>query len=220
MSAEFLIDWQRAERTGTPEAVLCAEKSVGQIGAIAASALERGGSLLFTRLSADKYEALDAAIREVLVYSSAGETARIGGLGADARKTGIAIITAGTSDGRVASECAETLDFLGFDAPVFADMGVAGLWRLMDRLEEIRRYRVLIAIAGMEGALFSVLGGLVASPVIAVPSSVGYGVSHGGYNALLSALGSCASGMTVVNIDNGFGAATAAGRILNAGSTV
>jgi NCAIR mutase (PurE)-related protein len=103
-----------------------------------------------------------------------------------------------------------TLAFHGYEAPIIADVGVAGLWRLMERLEEIRGFRVVIAVAGMEGALFSVLAGLLGAPVIAVPSSVGYGVAAGGHVALNTALASCAPGLVVVNIDNGFGAACAA----------
>ena len=125
-------------------------------------------------------------------------------------KAGIGIVTAGTSDLGVAGEAARTLAFHGYAAPIIADVGVAGLWRLLERLEEIRRLRVIIAVAGMEGALFSVLAGLVAAPVIALPSSVGYGVATGGRVALEAALASCAPGLTVVNIDNGFGAACAA----------
>jgi NCAIR mutase (PurE)-related protein len=126
----------------------------------------------------------------------------------------VAIVAGGTSDARVAREASRTLAFEGEEATLVVDVGVAGLWRLMERIDEIRRHRVVIAVAGMEGALFSVLGGLVASPVVAVPTSVGYGVGAGGQTALNAALASCASGLTVVNIDNGFGAAHAALRIL------
>ena len=130
-------------------------------------------------------------------------------------KPGIGIVAAGTSDLPIAAEAARTLAFLGFDAPVIADVGVAGLWRLMRRLDEIRAHRVVIAVAGMEGALFSVLAGLIDAPVIAVPASVGYGVSAGGMAALHSALASCAPGVLTVNIDNGFGAAVAAVKMVN-----
>jgi hypothetical protein len=124
------------------------------------------------------------------------------------------VVCAGTSDLPVAREAARTLHFAGYDAPVIADVGVAGLWRLMQRIDEIRSFEVVIAVAGMEGALFSVLAGLVDAPVIAVPTSVGYGVAHGGHAALHSALASCATGIVAVNIDNGFGAAGAALRLL------
>ena len=131
--------------------------------------------------------------------------------------SGIGIVAAGTSDLPVAREAARTLEFSGHRAEIVADVGVAGLWRLTDRLDQLRRCRVLIAVAGMEGALFSVLAGLVPAPVIAVPTSVGYGVATGGKAALFAALASCAPGLVVVNIDNGFGAAVAALKILRAG---
>jgi NCAIR mutase (PurE)-related protein len=134
----------------------------------------------------------------------------------EASRTGAGIVTAGTSDLAVAREAARALAFNGFEAPIIADVGVAGLWRLTRRLEEIRRWKVVIGVAGMEGALFSVVGGLVSAPVIAVPTSVGYGVAHGGTTALHAALAGCAPGVVVVNIDNGFGAAAAAIKILNA----
>ena len=124
------------------------------------------------------------------------------------------IVAAGTSDLGVATEAARTLGFHGYAAPLIADVGVAGLWRLMARLEELRTADVLIVVAGMEGALFSVVAGLVAAPVIALPSSVGYGVAAAGRAALHSALASCAPGVVVVNIDNGFGAAAAAIKML------
>jgi NCAIR mutase (PurE)-related protein len=126
----------------------------------------------------------------------------------------VAIVCGGTSDMPVAGEALRTLAFEGEAATLLPDVGVAGLWRLTERLEDIRRHRVVIAVAGMEGALFSVLGGLVPCAVIAVPTSVGYGVSKGGRTALNAALASCASGLAVVNIDNGFGAAHVALRIL------
>jgi pyridinium-3,5-biscarboxylic acid mononucleotide synthase len=126
----------------------------------------------------------------------------------------VAIVCGGTSDLPVAGEARRTLAFAGETTTLISDVGVAGLWRLMERLDEIRRHRVVIAVAGMEGALFSVLAGLVPCAVIAVPTSVGYGVATGGATALHAALASCASGLAVVNIDNGFGAAHAALRIL------
>jgi hypothetical protein len=119
------------------------------------------------------------------------------------------------ADASVAQEACRTLAFAGVGSRQIADVGVAGLWRLMERLEEIRAYPVVVVVAGMEGALFSVLAGLVSAPVVAVPTSTGYGVSRGGELALHSALGSCAPGVVAVNIDNGFGAAQAALRIVN-----
>jgi len=211
---EFRVDWQRAARTGTSEAVLCDPKSAAQIDAILAHASELGHRLLLTRLGARKFSRLSAPMRSALDYDAGTRTAILGGLPA-ARGTGrVAIVCGGTSDLPVAREAERTLAFEGEAATLLADVGVAGLWRLMERLDDIRRHRVVIAVAGMEGALFSVLAGLVPCAVIAVPTSVGYGVAAGGRTALHAALASCASGLAVVNIDNGFGAAHAALRIL------
>jgi NCAIR mutase (PurE)-related protein len=211
---DFRLDWQRAQRTGTSEAVLCEPKSPAQIEAIVAHAAELSRRLFLTRLSGEKHAGLAVAIRALLDYDAGSHTAILGGPPPTASARRVAIVAGGTSDARVAREAARTLAFEGEDATLVVDVGVAGLWRLMERIDEIRRHRVIIAVAGMEGALFSVLGGLVASPVVAVPTSVGYGVGAGGQTALNAALASCASGLTVVNIDNGFGAAHAALRIL------
>ena len=208
--SDAVLDFERLKRTGTAEAVLCSAKSTAQIDAILAQAASVGKSMLLTRLESHAFEALSLEHQTQLSYDLVSRTAVFGEQAAGARKTGIGIVTAGTSDLGVAGEAARTLAFHGYAAPVIADVGVAGLWRLLERLEEIRRLRVIIAVAGMEGALFSVLAGLVSAPVIALPSSVGYGVAAGGRVALEAALASCAPGLTVVNIDNGFGAACAA----------
>jgi NCAIR mutase (PurE)-related protein len=213
---EFELDWARSARTGTSEAVFCEPKTVAQIAAIVDHAAAAGRRLLLTRLSARKHARLAAPLRGLLAYDAQSRTAILGGLPARARRQRVAIVCGGTSDAPVAVEAARTLAFEGEEATLVVDVGVAGLWRLMDRMDEIRRHRVVIAIAGMEGALFSVLAGLVACPVLAVPRSVGYGVANGGRTALRAALASCASGLVVVNIDNGFGAAHAALRMLGA----
>ena len=212
--AEFKLDWARAARTGQGEAVLCEPKTVAQIGAIVGHAQAAGRRLLLTRLAERKFGRLDATARASLDYDAQSRTAILGGLPASPRRERIAIVCGGTSDAPVAVEAARTLAFEGEEATLVVDVGVAGLWRLMERIDEIRKHRVVIAIAGMEGALFSVLAGLVPCPVLAVPRSVGYGVGHGGRTALRAALASCASGLVVVNIDNGFGAAHAALRML------
>ncbi len=209
--SEFEIDWEREKRTGVAEAVLCENKTAAQITAILRSTGER--ALLLTRFTVDKFEGLPEDLRDGLDHDPASLTAfhrqpnrqLVHGPG---------IICAGTSDLPVAREAQRTLAFHGYHAPVVSDVGVAGLWRLMKRLEEIRSFSIVIAVAGMEGALFSVLAGLVDVPVIAVPTSVGYGVAAQGRAALSSALASCAQGLVSVNIDNGFGAACAALRIL------
>lgn len=211
---EFRLDWERASRTGTSEAVLCDPKSAAQVDAIVAHAMELGKALLLTRLEPRKFDGLSTPVREALDYDAVTRTAILGPLPA-ARGIGrVAIVCGGTSDIPVACEAARTLAFEAETATLVADVGVAGLWRLTERLDEIRQHRVVIAVAGMEGALFSVLTGLVSCAVVAVPTSIGYGVTEGGRTALYSALASCASGLSVVNIDNGFGAAHVALRIL------
>jgi len=211
---EFRLDWQRAERTGTSEAVLCEAKDAAQIDAIVAHAAALDRRLLLTRLGPRKFGRLAASAREALDYDATSRTAILGGVPASRGAGRVAIVAAGTSDLAVACEAGRTLAFSGEAATLIADVGVAGLWRLMERLDDIRRHRVVIAVAGMEGALFSVLAGLVRCPVLAVPTSVGYGVARRGRAALNAALASCASGLAVVNIDNGFGAAHSALRIL------
>ncbi len=212
---DFTFDWHRAARTGLPEAVLCSAKSPAQLGEILAAARGRGARLLLTRLEPAGFAALDGGAREGLDYDPLSRTAVLGGE-VELSEPRVAVVAAGTSDLPVAREAVRTLAFGGHGAQLVADVGVAGLWRLMERIEEIRACRVVIAVAGMEGALFSVLGGLVAAPVVAVPTSVGYGVAEGGKAALTSALASCAPGVVTVNIDNGFGAACAAIKILGA----
>lgn len=216
---DFRIDWQRSQRTGLSEAVLCEPKSAAQVGAIVAHAIELDERLLLTRLGERKFGRLAATARDALDYDPVSRTAILGGVPAARAAGRIAIVSGGTSDAAVAREAARTLAFEAEAATLVHDVGVAGLWRLMERIDEIRRHRIVIAVAGMEGALFSVLAGLVRGPVLAVPTSVGYGVGAGGRTALSAALASCASGIVVVNIDNGFGAAHAAIRMLGAGPT-
>jgi hypothetical protein len=215
---EFRMDWERGARTGTSEAVLCEPKTAAQIGAIVAHAQGLGRRLLLTRLDAEKLALLDTSVRDALDYHAASRTAILGGPAPRQASGRVAIVCGGTSDAPVAHEAARTLAFEGEAATLVVDVGVAGLWRLMDHIEDIRRHQVVIAVAGMEGALFSVLAGLVPCPVLAVPTSVGYGVGAGGRVALRAALASCASGLVVVNIDNGFGAAHAAMRMVRGGS--
>ncbi len=212
---EIRLDFDRAARTGIAEAVLCEHKTPDQLAAIAALLAEAGRRMLFTRLWPAAFAALPAPLRAALDYDPLSGTA-FHGAPDPAARAGIGIVAAGTSDLPVAREAARTLAFHGHAAPVTADVGVAGLWRLTGQIEALRRHRVIIAVAGMEGALFSVLAGLVAAPVIAVPCSVGYGVAAGGRVALDGALASCAPGVVAVNIDNGFGAAVAALKILGA----
>ena len=213
----FRPDWARAARTGTAEAILCEYKSVAQIAEILELAAREERPLLLTRLSRHQFDQLDPAVAASLDYDDQSCTAILGRV-PSGRKGVIAIVSAGTSDMAVAIEARRTLAFNGFDAGLYADVGVAGLWRLLDVIDEIRAFPIVIAVAGMEGALFSVLSGLVAAPVIAVPTSVGYGVALNGEAALRSALASCAPGLVVTNVDNGFGAAVTAVKMSRIGS--
>ena len=208
--SDHRMDWGRERRNGTAEAVFCPGKSDRQIADILDEAARLERRLLLTRLAPERYATLPKTWP--LDYEPVGQTATLGAL--PTAVDGVGIVAAGTSDVPVATEAARTLAFHGYAAPILADVGVAGLWRLLEQVGALRRYKVLIAAAGMEGALFSVLTGLVAAPVIAVPTPVGYGVSAGGRLALDVALGSCAPGLTVVNIGNGFGAACAAIRMM------
>jgi pyridinium-3,5-biscarboxylic acid mononucleotide synthase len=217
VSADHIkLDFEREARLGFGEAIFCAGKSVAQIAAILAQAEERGARFLLTRLEPSAFETLPPAQRQRLDYDAVSRTGYFGAARPAQAQTRVAIVAAGTSDVPVAAEAARTLRFYGENASAINDVGVAGIWRLMQRAEEIKRFPVVIAVAGMDAALVSVLGGLVASVVIAVPTSVGYGVARGGETALAASLASCAPGVVVVNIDNGYGAACAALRILRA----
>jgi NCAIR mutase (PurE)-related protein len=207
------IDHSRELRCGFPEVVFGEGKSAGQIATIAASFRERQQAVLVTRVSEEKADDL-AAAGVVGTYEAMSRLYRVDGPPAVQRTGRVAVVAAGTSDRPVAAEAAGTLEFLGVDTTEIDDVGVAGLHRLLDRLDELLEHDVVIVVAGMEGALPSVVGGLLPMPIIAVPTSVGYGASFQGMAALLGMLSSCASGISVVNIDNGFGAACAASRIL------
>ena len=215
MSDDVVFDFEREQRIGLVEAVLCAQKSEQQIGTILERARERGAGLLLTRLGPEKLGRLDQAHRSLIDYCPSSHTAFFGPLRPVSDDRPVVIVAAGTSDAPVAREAARTLRHAGIEAPIIVDVGVAGLWRLMARIEEIRAFPIVIAVAGMDAALASVLGGLVASTVICVPTSVGYGAAENGRTALNAMLASCASGLVVVNIDNGYGAACAALRLMN-----
>jgi pyridinium-3,5-biscarboxylic acid mononucleotide synthase len=208
------MDDRREARLGFDEAIYSAGKSTEQLDVLIADSLASGGRRLFTRLGAAQWAALAPAHREACDYERISRTAIVGRMHPDVRHHGVAVLTAGSSDMPVAGEAMRTLEYHGHGCTHVPDVGVAGLWRLMERLDELRSMPVLIVVAGMEGALVSVVGGLLPGAVIALPTSVGYGVSHGGQVALNSALASCAPGILTVNIDNGYGAACAALRIL------
>lgn len=208
------LDFDRAARVGLDEAIYCASKSVEQIAEIVRQGRARGHPLLFTRIDQARFDALPETEKIALDYDAVSRTALTGRHAAAVDSPRIAIVCAGTSDVPVAREAERTLDYYGEPCVRYTDVGVAGLWRLLDRIEDIRRHSVVIVAAGMDAALPSVVGGLVPGLVIAVPTSVGYGIAEGGRTALNSALASCSSGVVVVNIDNGFGAACAALRAL------
>lgn len=211
-----VLDHDRAGRTGMPEVVFCQGKTPEQVVAIMGRMLTTEGRALGTRASIETAQAVLAA-HPGARWHQAAHVLALGDLPAapaDEAAPFVAVVTAGTSDIPVAEEAALTLEFLGHPVRRVYDVGVAGIHRLMNRLDVLRRARVIIAVAGMEGALASVLGGLVACPLVAVPTSVGYGASFGGLAALLAMLNSCAPGVAVVNIDNGFGAAVHAHQIM------
>jgi NCAIR mutase (PurE)-related protein len=219
-ASDVVFDFARAERIGVDEAVFCAGKSLGQITTILEQARARGAGLLLTRLSDEKRAALPAELVADIDYCDLSLTGFFGPLRPVTSRGQVTVVSAGTSDAPVAREAARSLRHAGVEPTVIADVGVAGLWRLMERIEEIRSHPIVIAVAGMDAALASVLGGLVPGALIGVPTSVGYGATEGGRTALNAMLASCAQGMTVCNIDNGFGAANAALRLLNAAQSL
>ena len=208
------VDHHRALRHGAPEVILGAGKTSAQIVGIAGELKREGQNVLITRLAPEKAHEVIAGLPD-LRYVELARTATLEVTPIVALPgRGVALVSAGTGDLPVAEECAETLRILGIAVERVYDVGVAGIHRLLHKREVFERTSLTIVIAGMEGALPSVVGGIFGGPVIAVPTSVGYGVSFGGFTALAGMLSSCASGIVVCNIDNGFGAAYAAARIL------
>lgn len=218
MNDHVRLDLSRYQRLGIAEAILAEPKSTEQLVAVLEKAAANDQSMLLTRLTPDQLISLPGEIRDVIDYD---ELSRTGFFGPVAEPTGsprVAVITAGTSDRAVAAETERTLAFAGHPCLTVSDIGVAGLWRLTERLDELRPMTVVVVVAGMDGALPTVVAGLLPCVIIAVPTSVGYGVAHDGETALHSSLASCAPGLVVVNIDNGYGAACAALRVLQSGS--
>lgn len=212
------IDFDRLRRQGMSEVVFGAGKTAEQISAIVSSLRGAGQSpVLVTKLDEEKAKALAVVFGEDFTYCHEGQIGRLGAPRAPDGAGEIVVVTAGTSDIPVAMEAIFTAETLGNKVRGVFDVGVAGIHRLLGKAEILRGASVLIVVAGMEGALASVAGGLVSCPVVAVPTSIGYGASFGGLSALLSMLNSCAAGVSVVNIDNGFGAAVAASRINHVG---
>ncbi len=208
---DVILDLERETRIGLPEAVLCSGKSVEQINRVIEQAVDGGISIFLTRLTNEQAALIKAAPFD---YDPISETAIAGAWEAPEGAPRIAVVSAGTSDLPVVMEAERTLAFHGIASQRYVDVGVAGLWRLLKIRDELASYPVVIAVAGMEGALFSVLGGLIPSLIIAVPTSRGYGITRNGETALHSALASCAQGLVAVNINNGYGAACAAIRSL------
>ena len=215
MDHGILFDHSRTARIGLPEAVFCEGKPIealvellGQFGR------GSGRPILFTRLAPEIFNLLPEDMRAEYDFHPLSRTAYGDRLPQKDRGK-VAVVSAGTADGFVAWEAARTLEYLGINHQVFEDCGVAGLWRLAERLGEINSFDAVIVVAGLDAALASVLGGLTPKPVFGVPTSVGYGVAKGGNAALASMLSSCAPGVAIMNIDNGYGAACAAARVVN-----
>jgi pyridinium-3,5-biscarboxylic acid mononucleotide synthase len=205
------VDHHRAARQGFPEVVFGQGKTSAQIARIAAAIVQRGHSLLVTRTDASVFQAVAKVVPDATFHEQARIIERR--LPIERGKGVVLVAAAGTSDIPVAEEAAVSAEVMGNDVDRLYDVGVAGLHRLLAQRDRIAAARVIIAVAGMEGALASVIGGLARAPVVAVPTSVGYGASFGGVAALLAMLNSCATGVSVVNIDNGFGAAAVASKI-------
>ena len=198
------VDHHRAIRCGFPEVILCEGKTAEQVRAIFGKLAAAGGNVLATRAAAEMFEAIKADFAQA-EYCEPARTITLRQAAAGAEVGGVAIVAAGTTDLPVAEEARVTAEIMDQRVTTHYDVGVAGLHRLLACSEELQAADAIVAVAGMEGALPSVVGGLVAVPVVAVPTSVGYGASFGGLAALLTMLNSCASGVSVVNIDNGFG---------------
>lgn len=202
------VDSHRAVRDNFPEVVFCPGKRPQEVASILLKIGEHGNNALATRATPQVFEEVSRYLPEAVYHERAGLITLL--RHPVAKRGSVAVVSAGTADMPVAEEAAISLDFMGTEVLRVYDVGVAGLHRLLDRLHDINRAQAVIVVAGMEGALASVIGGMTARPVVAVPTSIGYGASFGGLAALLSMLNSCATGVGVVNIDNGFGAAALA----------
>lgn len=214
MSSRINLDLKREERLGFPEAIYGERKDVESLLGIINKMKAHGKPILITRLQKEKFDKIREH-HEGFFYDEISGICVLGDFPESQLTYSAGVISAGTTDAAVVNEVFYTLKFHGVPAERIQDIGVSGIHRLFSKLDEIKKFRVLIVIAGFEGALPTVIGGLVPQPIIAVPTSVGYGVAKGGHVALNAMLSSCANGITVVNIDNGYGAAMAAHRILH-----
>lgn len=210
------LDLQRGQRLGLPEAIFCLNKTPDQIETIIDAGIAASSSHLFTRLTDAKYHQLSETYRAFLDYHPHSETAVLGSGTPLGQETMVSVICAGTSDLKVSGEVQRTLNFHGLRSLVISDVGVAGIHRLLSRIDEVKDLPVHIVIAGMDAAIATVFGGLVSGLIIAVPTSTGYGVANQGEAALHAMLASCSPGIPVMNIDNGYGAACAAIRAMGA----
>lgn len=217
-AAETLADTHREVRSGLPEVVFARSKTEAQVAEAIGALVEAHGHALATHVPVEMGKSLVKKF-SAGKHDTTSSLFHIGHMSPRNESSSVAVVCAGTSDLSVAEEAAQTLEFAGANVRRVRDVGVAGLHRLLGKLDGIRESKIVIAIAGMEGALPGVVAGLVAAPVIAVPTSVGYGAALGGFAALLTMLNACSSGIGVVNVDNGFGAAVLALRILNAGES-
>ncbi len=217
MTDDVHLDLNRQDRIGVPEAVFAEPKSVDQLVTVLGRAEAAGRRMLLTRFERSQLACLPESFRSQIDYDALSRTGFFGDIGKPTGEPEVAVVCAGTADRPVGSEAERTLAFSGIPCLSVNDVGVAGLWRLMERIDELRPMKAVMVMAGMDGVLPTVVAGLLPGLVIAVPTSVGYGVAAHGHTALNSALASCAPGLVVVNIDNGYGAAVAAQRVLCAG---
>ena len=214
MNLDIRFDFQRRERIGLIEAIWGADKSIDQLERVTFEVLEKKEVVFITRIDKEKAMYLLDKYKDAIFYEEANCLTIGENLKKIPTEKKVAIISGGSSDLAVTLEAKLSLEIYGVSCQSFIDVGVAGLHRLLNQLDEINKYDVLIVCAGMEGALATVIGGLLSQPIIAVPVSIGYGVSKNGETALNSMLSSCAPGISVMNIDNGYGAAMAALRII------
>ncbi len=215
MNHGILFDHSRTARIGLPEAVFCDGKPLAAIiELLSRFGKGTGHPVLFTRLNQEVFAQAPQNIRSGFDYHPLSRTA-FGDTLPSKTQGRVAVVSAGTADSFVAWEAGRTLAYLGIEHKIFEDCGVAGLWRLAERLEEINTFDAVVVVAGLDAALISVMGGLTPKPIFGVPTSVGYGVAQGGKAALMSMLASCAPGVAIMNIDNGYGAACAAARVVN-----
>jgi NCAIR mutase (PurE)-related protein len=214
MAKRFNIDYSRKDRLGFDEVIFGASKSIEVLEELLNDYIEKGQNVLITKLQSKKAVVLLQSYTDAF-YDQASQVFMLRAIEKSEKDLKVGIISGGSSDEGVVNEAYYTLLYMGVNSKVIHDIGVAGMHRLMDRVEELKLFDILIVVAGFEGALPTVVGGLFPQPIIAVPTSVGYGAAKNGETALHAMLSSCANGISVVNIDNGYGAAMSALRILN-----